>query len=240
MKTFDFDVGARGQLSVVATDGKLFLRPQTCKDYIHDGVTRGVYRKYAKGASLHNPGCKGTLNKENPTFVYWTSIDTVQRNAEKFAQMMNQIESIMNLQPTVAYPVDTGIGDNAAPFVAEADSWWMKSPVAVNAYVLLLRLSVAMKLGESFDNFIDRMSEMKTHDAYSIRRDAGYLKEAREKGHIAGLLEKSLPCFNREGHSDYLLSYHERGFVKYKKKTDSAFPMDEDGLWVRAREKYEI
>lgn len=231
MTNFDFTQGYKGQVTVVSTKGSLFTRPETCKDYVHDAIMHAIWPVAAKAINVSNVGLKGAINLETPTFVLWTSPKKVERNAAKFAQFMNQIESIMGLRMTVAHPVATGITTQSAPFIAEADSWWMKSPVGVSAYLLFLRLAIAMRLNESFESCIDRITSGK-HDSKNaaIGRDAGYLTMAKKKGHLTGLLEKSLPCFNREDYSDYLVSSHGRGFSMYSLKADESIPMTTDKL----------
>ncbi len=231
MKDFNFNPGYKGQVTVVNTDGKLFTRPETCKDYIHDAIMFALWPKCAKQTGNHDIGRTGVVNIDAPTFVLWTSSKTVDRNAIKFTQFMNQIESIMGLKPTVAYAVATGVTPKSVPFVAESDPWWMKSPVAVSAYLLFLRLSVVMRLNESFEDFIARTTGDKGKN-YNIQRDIGYLKVAKKKGHLTGLFEKSLPCFNREDYSDYLLSNHGRGLSQYSLKADESQPMKTEELFV--------
>jgi hypothetical protein len=227
---FDFKNAQKGQLSLVATNGKLNFPAQTCKDYAKEAISYSVNRDWSATKGVYDAGVKGQINLGNPMFVVWTSPDTVERNALKFTQLINQIETIMGLSLTVAYPVNTGIGNNAAPYVAEADSWWIKSPIAADAYMLLMRLSIAMRLNEPLEAFVERICALQKHDKYSITRDAGYFRLAKSKGNLTGLLEKSLPCFNREGYSDWLLSFHERGFSHYNTERDATIAMDEKSL----------
>lgn len=231
---FDFNPALKGQISAVATNGKLLFPAQTCKDYTRCGIGHGVHGSWAKGIGLFNPGVKNKkISLERPLFVYWSSPNTVERNAVKFTQIINQIETILDIPLSVAYPVDSGISDDSnvgAPFVAEADAWWLKSPVAIDAYLLLMRLSITMRLNEDLQVFFDRITGKIPHSKHAITRDAGYLTRAKKIGNLTGLLEKTMPCLNREEYSDHLLATDERGFSQYDIHSDSKNTMDEASL----------
>jgi len=228
---FDFASACAGQLSAVSRKGELLFPPQTCKDYTKDGISRGVNRDWATKRNQYDPGVKkGQISLERPTFVYWTKPDTVDRNAVKFTQLINQVETILSVPASHAYPVSSGATDDAAPFVAEADGWWVKSPVATDFYLLLMRLSITMRLNEDLQLFIDRMTGTASHSRHPITRDAGYLNRAKINGTLSGFLENSLPCLNREGYSDHLLSSNERGIASYSIKADKKHPLDEASL----------
>lgn len=235
--TFEFDAGYRGQVTVVNTKNALFTQPESCKDYVHDAIMWGIFPAYAKKRGTYNVKRKGSVNLNSPTFVLWTSPKNVERNSIKFMQFINQLESIMGLSRTIAHPVTTGITGKSAPFVAEADPWWMKSPIAVSAYFLFLRLSITMKLNETFEDFIESAIKKKAQ-LHAIQRDINYLCRAKDKGHITGLLEKSLPCFNREDYSDYLLSTHNRGFSQYSLRADEKIPMTIEKLNAYVSDAY--
>lgn len=215
MPEFDFKTGLMGQLSVVGTNGKLFLPPQTSKDSIHEAITWSIYPEFAERRKIDKHKSNGQVKLDNPIFVHWTSTENSERNSIKFSRIIGQIEDIMGLTPTIAYPVEAGAGGTASPFVAKVDSWWMKSPISVSAYLLFMRLSIAMRFDEPLDAFINRMLNIKAAARYSIKRDAGYLESAHKKGNLSGLFQKTLPCLKRDSYSDYLLSKPDRGFSNY-------------------------
>lgn len=223
-------------VSIVNMDGELFLKPQSCKDYVQDVIMHFLYPKLAKVLNIYNVGFSGSPSLDKPVFVYWSTKKTAERNSIKFLHLINQLEKIMGLEPTVSYPVNTGTSKSSCPIVAEADVWWMKSPVALSAYLTFMRLCIAMRLDESFDDFIARITKNPGASTnYAIQRDCRYIELAKKKGHLAGLMEKSLPCLNRDGYIDYALSGHDRGFSGYKLKLDERFPLTKDELFSYLR-----
>jgi hypothetical protein len=228
---FNFPEAVASQLSAVSLKGELLFPPQTCKDYTKDGISRAVNWEWASKNRLYNPGVaeNSRIDLEHPMFVTWTYNKTVERNSIKFRQMINQVEELLGISPSVAYPVSSGASQSAAPFVAEMNSWWIKSPVSTDFCLLFMRLSIAMQLNEGFNEFLKRMFSKLPHK-YAIDRDVSYLKSARDNGNLTGFLEKSLPCLNREGYSDHILSNSTRGFSNYSIKFDSAFPLTESEL----------
>ncbi len=233
MKKVDFNFGSgyRGQLSMVNTKGELFLDAQACKDAVHDALTYQIYNGYANVSDqMANHTRHGEAILTNPIFVLWTSPKTVERNAAKFMQLMNKIESILELPTkTVAYAVSSGVVDEkASPFVAEAPSWWLTSPISVSAYLTIMRLAVFVRINEGVDEFIARVIERAKSEKgnFAIRRDCKYLQIAIRKKNWEGLLNKSLKCLNREDFSDWLFSTNTRGFAIYDSTSDKG-PMTE-------------
>ena len=237
---YDFSAAMRGQMSLVNTNGKLWMAPQACKDYIHDGMCHHFYPEKTKYRGITNMGLTGDLITNFPVFVLWTCSRRVNKNAKKFAWMINQIEERMGIPKedwTITQTVDTGRANKSAPFIAKAPALWIKSPVGASAYMTFLRLAIAMRLNESLDDFLLRIVEetyVRTlplkDKSYAIVRDAGYVKKAKKMGNLTGLIEQSSLCYNREGNSDYLLSTHMRGFSGYSQKEDKHHPTEESVL----------
>jgi hypothetical protein len=71
------------------------------------------------------------------------------------------------------------------------------------------------------DSFIERQLDKKENP----HPEAGFLRVAHNNGNLQALMERSMPCLNREGFSDYLLSNHGRGFGWYKSEADVHYPM---------------
>lgn len=224
-RTFNLPQAHRGTVTMFNDDGFPFMEPKACKDWIHDGLTHFFFPRYAKLWHIENH-MTSKPNVDYPAFAFYCSLKSVRKNAKKFASMMNQIEDMMGIDGrTITCYSGTGEGKNSAPFIAMAPKFWIRSPVAVSAYLTFIRLSPYMRIGEPFDDFVKRQL-----DNAATHVDAGYMRMADRAGNLKGLLARSLPCLNREGFSDYLLSCHTRGFACYNSEADASQPMDEESL----------
>lgn len=234
---FTFSQGHKQELALLSSTGHFFVKPEGCKDYIHDALAGLFYPEYTKLWSIWHPGSgregikdKNSPNLDAPEFVLFCGIKSREKNAEKFAKIIGQLEEKIGLEDRTitVVPEKAGVSKTAGAFVACAPSFWIKSPVLVSAYCTFLRLTIRMHTDEDFDTFVERMMNPKT----ATSPDAGYLRIARKNGNLAGLIEKSLPCMHREGFSDYLLSDHGRGFAWYHAESDAVYPMDEKRLKI--------
>jgi len=234
MSEYAFAPGHRETVAMLDTEGGFFISPQTCKSYILDALTAFFYPEYAELWSVWNPMSahkkpRSHPNLDNPEFVIWTGVLSRERNAEKLASFLNNIEEKMGIdgRSEVIIP-DTGMSKGAGPIVIKAPGFWVRSPVAVSAMLLFIRLAPRLRVGEDWDGFMNRMSD----SAITNYRDAGYIRAADERGNIKALLERSMPCLHREGYSDYLLHAHGRGFAWYHPESDAILPGDESSLKI--------
>lgn len=227
---YNFKSAHREHIGLLGTDGKMFAGPYGCKDYVHDALTIKLYPEYADLWAIYIPQPIDTSsppNLDRPEFVLFCDKNRTERNAEKFRCIINQLEDRMGLgERTEMVLPDCGQGEKTGPIIARAPGFWTRSPVAVSAYCTLLRLAIRMKMRESLDDFFNRMLDK----AQAEYKDAGYIRVASQNGNLAGLMERTLPCLNREGYSDYLLSTHSRGISWYHATSDGTLPMDEEGL----------
>lgn len=216
----------RATTTMLNESGHPFMPPARCKDYVHDALTHHFYPRYA--ALWHITDYKKTApNINRPTFVVYCGVKSVEKNAKKFVGFINQVESMMGIEDKSITTVSkTGASQNSAPMISIASNFWIRSPIGVSAYLTFLRLTPYMRLGESFDSFIKR--QMDSEQCKNI--NSAYLRIADKNGNLKGLLERSLPCLNREGYSDYLLSCHSRGFSVYNRQSDTENPMEEQAL----------
>lgn len=231
---FNFTEGNRQTIALLSKSGRFWIRPQTCKSYILDALSACFYPEYTELWSIWNPDsglAKPTkkLNLDRPEFVIWTGTKSAENNAEKFCRFINRLEDMAGVdgRTTVIVP-DMGKSKNAAPFIARAPKFWIKTPITASAYLLFLRLAIRLKKRESWTRFLDRMMDKKE----CPYPDAGYIRLAVRRGNIKGLLEQSLPCLHREGYSDYLLHNHGRGFAWYHPESDGILPSDEKSLKI--------
>lgn len=227
---YNFRSSHRENIGLLASNGQMFAGPYSCKDYIHDALTHKLYPEYAKLWAIYPPhplNLELAPNFDRPEFVLFCDAKRAERNADKFRGIINQLESRMGLsEQTEMIIPDCGRSEKTGPMIARAPGFWVRSPVAVSAYCTLLRLSIRMKMGESLDDFLNRMLDRQQ----CPYKDAGYIRVASQNGNLAGLMERSLPCLNREGYSDYLLSSHSRGISWYHSASDGTLPMDEESL----------
>jgi hypothetical protein len=208
----------------------MFAGPYPCKDYVHDAVCVHLYPQYAQLWGIYRPDPFSPENPPNlsaPEFVLFCDVKRAERNAEKFQGIINQLESRMGLdERTTTIIPECGKSDKCGPFIARAPGFWLRSPIGVSAYCTFLRLAIRMQKGEALDDFIARTLDK----AQSPCKDAGYIRVAARDGNLGGLMERRLPCFQREGYSDYLLSSHSRGLAWYHAPSDEVLPRDEASL----------
>lgn len=223
--------GSRESIAILSEDKKVFAGPFQHRGYVHDSMTFLFYPEYAALWAQFKPhplDLDKRPNLERPEFVLWCSLKRMDKNGEKFRSIINQVESRLGLEQRtdVVVPGDTGLSDVAGPFIAQAPNFWIRSPISLSVYALFLKLSIRMKLGESLDDFIGRMLDAK-ESAYN---EAKTLRIANKLGNLKGFFDRSLPCLNREGYSDYLLSADSRDLAWYHAPSDSTLPMNETGL----------
>lgn len=226
--------GERQHVSVIAANGQQFMPPQSCKSYIGDALCAYFYPEYAGLWSVWNPHSgdrkpSGKLDLDKIQIATWTSAKTREKNAKKLAYLLNQIEECIGAEAkSETYCPNTGVSKNSAPIVVRAPGFWLKSPVTLDALILFARLSPRLRKKESLDKFQERMLDK----GESKHQDCAYIRKAIHRGSFGMLLEHSLPCMNREGHSDYLLHHHARGFSWYHPESDDIYPKDEKSLKV--------
>lgn len=219
----------RGNITLIAENGHPFMLPQACKDFVHDRLTHFFYPRYAKlwHISLMGGSFESKPILDSPVFVFYCSAKTVEKNAKKFARFMNRVESMMGIDGrTEAFVPNSGGSDKSAAFIAIAPNFWIRSPVSVSTYLTFIRLTPFMKLGEAYEAFIERQMNAKKYAGAT----SSYLRLAVANGNLQGFIERNLPCLNREGYSDYLLSNHHRGLSGYNRDGDSEFPVTEEAL----------
>lgn len=229
---YKFASAHRDEVALLNTMGGFFITPQSCKTYVLDALAAYFYPEYAELWSIWNPMSahgkpKSGPNLDNPEFVVWTGIKTRDRNAKKLQRFLNNLEEKMGIdgRSEVVVP-DTGVSKNAGPIVVKCPGWWIRSPISASAMLLFLRLAKRLRLNESWNGFMKRMSDK----VKSKHRDAGYIRAAEKRGNVKGLIERRLACFHREGYSDYLLHNHGRGFAWYHGESDAILPFDEKQL----------
>lgn len=223
-------IGRREEVAILATSGGVFAGPYVCLPYLHDAVTYKLYPEYALLFVMYQPPnlyLKKCPNFDRPKLALWCDKGRSERNAIKFRSIINQLESRMGLDDqTDVRAVEEGSNDKDGAFIAEAPAIWMRSPVLLSAYALFMRLSIRMKSGESLDSFLSRMMDREEANF----KEASTLRMAIKMGNIRGLIERTLPCMNREGFSDYLLSDHGRHIAWYHATSDGQLPMTEQAL----------
>jgi len=104
---------------------------------------------------------------------------------------------------------NSGMTSATAPFIAQTPVWWIKSPIALSAYMIFMCLSVNMKMKEKFETFISRIIK----DAR--KREAGYLRQALFNGTLESFLDKSLPDLNKRGKSAWKGYKYAQGFANH-------------------------
>lgn len=232
MSSYNFAPGHRETIALLANDGSFFVGPQNCRSYIVDALCSLTYPGYAEIWSIWNPiyGDKKpgkSPNLDSPEFVLWTGLKSVENNAKKLSGFLGELEGRIGLEPLSEVIVpNTGQSKTSAPIVIRANRFWIKSPVATSALLTFIKLTPRMRRGERFDDFMARMFDKKL----SPYQDAAYLRAANKRGNIRGLLDRSLPAFNREGFSDYLMHSHSRTFSWYHPESDNLYPKDESNL----------
>lgn len=212
-------------VSLLSKDGEPFCGILGCKDYVHDAVQHRIYPSFAYGT---NHGIRDVHpDFDEPKFVCYVRTDSestdVERCAEKFEELINQVEERMGLEGRSMVVAVRKKHPNS-PIVGIAPPFWLKSPVAASAYLTLMRLSPTMRYDEMLEEFIERIQK-----GYKSRTNAQYLRRAIEEGNWKRLLDRSLRCLNREGLSDYLLSTHARG-IAYYREYDDTYPKKEKAL----------
>lgn len=229
---YNFPAAYREQVGLLGADGQMFAGPFLCKDYVHDAVGVLLYPSYNQLMTIYTPEpskLDSPPNFSRPEFVIYCDGNRAERNGDKFRFIMNQLEARMGLEsPTEIVIPECGKTEKASPFIAKTDAFWLRSPVLVSAYLTFLRLAIRMHVGESFDSFIARALDK----SKMACKDGGYLRVANKNENLKGLMERKLPCMNREGYSDYLLSSHSRGFAWYHGPSDATLPMAEADLHI--------
>jgi hypothetical protein len=224
-------IGRREEIAILAREKGVFAGPYSCLPYLHDAVTIRLYAEYANLWALYQPplmDLKKSPDFDKPKMAIWCDANRAERNAIKFASIMNQLESRMGIeaQTSVRAIADEGSNEKDGAFIADVPPIWFKSPVLLSAYAIFMRLSIRMKKGEAFDDFMARMMD-KTESDF---KEASLLRMANKLGNIQALIDHSLPCMNREGLSDYLLGDHGRHIAWYHAASDAQLPMKEEAL----------
>lgn len=230
---FQFSQGHKQTLAILDSEGKFFIPPQACKDYLPDALTAYLYPEYSALWSIWYPEMpkdlkKTAVNMDKVHFVLFCGKKSREKNGEKFRNLINEFEERLGLpeKTTLIVPEEAGCSKDSGPFIVVAPNFWVRSPVLVSAYCTFLRLSIRMHTDENWDQFIKRMGDKKEQN----NKDAGYLRLAIKNGNLQGLIDRRLPCMHREGYSDYLLGQHGRTFAWYHAASDATFPMDEERL----------
>ena len=227
---YNFQSAHREQVGLLGADGRMFSGPHGCKDYVHDSVCELLYPNYVSLMGAYRPEptrIDSPPSFERPEFTLFCDVNRAERNGEKFRNLMNQLESRMGLSQTEIVMPECGKTEKSAPFIARTDAFWLRSPVLLSAYLTFLRLAIRMHMGEPLDDFLTRMLDK----AKSPGKDSGFLRVANKNGNLSGLIERRLPCMNREAYSDYLLSSHSRGFAWYHAASDDTLPIKEADLF---------
>lgn len=236
-----FPRSQRQTVSFMHEDGTQLWNGMTadgCKDEAVYKLTRQIEPEYANLTGIM-PGVVTSslkVNLERPGFIMYMSPKNLERNAEKFLRIIHSIEEILGVEQSEVQLVETPEKWKAIPFIAIADPFWIKSSVAAHFYFTLMRLAPYMKMREKLSKFLDRIVERRVakkdgEDTIKAVKEAGYIHAAQNSGVLAGFMERELPCLNREGLSDWLLSTRGRGIATYSIKSDSVYPTDRESLY---------
>lgn len=211
----------------------IYVGAQGCKDYVHDGLTFNFYPDYGAnyGIADNRQNRDVKIDPNDVEFFIYVRAGVYKETAEIFTEFMADLEDRMGLEKRVkvikvdGYEAKVKKPSATHPLVVSVHEFWVKSPVCVSMFLTLLRSCEVFKKGQTFDKFVDDT----VHYRINFGKDAGYIRVAHMYGNINGFISRSLPCMNREGFSDYLLSHHNRGITWYDAQNDH-FPMTEKEL----------
>lgn len=215
----------RNQLAILSDDGDVAFGPTGCKSYIHDAI--GFSDKVSDNEFFDEEDLKKPVAKANLVVAFWCSPDTRDKNAEKFLGVINSIEKTMKIAgrtkvhcPNVEKQEKKKGVVLSAPFIAVAPLIWRRYPVLTDFFVMLMRMSPKMYVGDTFDKFRERIIKGESN----ITDDVTYLQRAHMNGNLDAILNRTAPFFKRRGNTDYLLSTHGRGFADYSIEQDKNIP----------------
>lgn len=233
----EFPKAHKRSVSMLHKNGKTIGYPQVdgCKDALQQKICRQLYPDYSNLHSLAHgaPLSKMQANLDKPGFVLYTSLENRERNAAKFLKVIHQIEGLLEVPTSSTIELPAMPEDcKSGPIVAIADQWWVKSPINFSVYFTFFRLAPFMMMRESLNKFITRIRTRQVADGDKKPvPEANYIETAINNGNLSAFLEKTLPCMNREGFSDWLLATSNRGIVNYSRADDKKFSLKEDELF---------
>lgn len=220
--------GAGETLAILNNAGDLLFGPTGCKNYIAE-----VYALVHCGDKITkrrhvSSQIKGKAREDCAPFVLYCSNNTREQNSKKFRSIINDVErrlKVVGRTSVMVPPIDEKA--ITGPFIAIAPLWWTRTPILISFYTLMLRLSLRMRLGESFDEFRARI--IKAKDPH---KDVMQFKAIDKNGNLDGILARALPCMARKSYADHLLTQHDRGVVDYDAKKDAEIPMGFEEILV--------
>lgn len=248
-KKVGFPKAHRRTISMLHENGTTtFWKPVVCKDELINRLIKQIVPQYANiwGYNPDTPLSKIRANLDRPGFVVYLGREQREKNALKFIEIIHQVEEILGIEhPSAPELPKVGEDRKSAPLVVRADSWWIRSPVSLSFYFVLLRIAPFMRMRESFDKMVARIRKRQHEtkkDGFSKKiKEALYIEKSKKNGNWDGFLNKTLPCLNREGRSDWLLQTTGRGIVSYNQGFDIEYPMSYDELFnLRVTEKVKL
>lgn len=221
--------GSEKTVTILNDAGSLWIPPQWNKENISSTITHMIYPKYAEKKKLTKVKEKGTLAYIwNPRLVVYVSSSLVKRAMLNFRRIINELEEKMGIGRSIVLIPDCGKTVNVHPMVSICPYFWIKSPIALSAYFIFMRLAHLMDDSDSFNHAINRFCEKSNATGnHNDKRNMGYINKTVKNGNLHGLINRSLPCLSRENLSDYLLNSQDRGFADYNLGEDLKYPTTE-------------
>lgn len=170
------------QYSLVNQDGKQCCPFCHCKDYFQDAVWATLHGKSTSiyGFSF-DPATNPPLDMENTRMLLTNSKDNkFLEKIENMLDFINQVEDIFDFRNTTAKVVENPEAKYKTCGIIETCSShrWMRSPVLLSIYTLLLRVGFSHTKGNNWQDTIKGMISGKI--AQYQTNDKGYLQQSIE------------------------------------------------------------
>lgn len=197
-----------GYMAMLNTNNGLLFNPQTCKETFVCAVGNELVfdRKSTFG---YNARWDGRIDRERPKMVIFFGKKNDKKYSRKEA-ILRVYSSLAVFNRVLGLPlpyVDRLQGVRA--FVVRFDPWYLRSSVSLHFILTIIRASAIFKDIPLYLNSGDKKKDAWEIIDFIVGKDSSHhadsnqMTQALSAGNITGIINKTLPCVNREGYTDW-------------------------------------